>query len=132
MIAPQTLLLRRALLADALVSGATGLLMAGGVPLLAGLLALPEPLLRYAGLALMPFAVFVTLLARRTPISRGAAWAVVGINVLWAVDSVALLFTGWVAPNLLGVGFVVAQAIVVAGFAWLQALGLRRSALNTF
>lgn len=131
MIAQRTLLLRRALQADALVTGATGLLMAFGAPLLAGLLVLPEPLLRYAGLALLPFAVFVALVARRTPISRGAAGAVVGINLLWAVDSLALLLTGWVAPNLLGVGFVVAQALVVAGFAWFQALGLRRSALKT-
>jgi hypothetical protein len=131
MIAQQTQFLRRALLADALVSGATGLLMAAGAPLLTDLLALPELLLRYAGLALLPFAVFVVLVARRTIISRGAVWAVVVINVLWAVDSIALLFTGWVAPNLLGVTFVVAQALVVGGFALLQGIGLRRIALQT-
>ena len=59
-------LLRRVLLTDALVSGATGLLMLSGATLLTRLLALPEPLLRYAGLVLMP-----TL--RSSPTSRRAS-----------------------------------------------------------
>jgi hypothetical protein len=57
-----------------------------------------------------------------------AAWAVVLVNALWALDSVVLLVAGWVAPNLLGFGFVLAQAAVVAGFAALQVTGLRGTA----
>ena len=52
---PSTLL-RYALIGDAVASGATGLLMAGGSGLLAGLLGLPEELLRVAGLVLLPYA----------------------------------------------------------------------------
>lgn len=119
-------LLQRALLLDAVITGATGALMAGGAGLLTGLLALPASLLLYAGLALLPFAAFVAYTATRPAVSPGAAWAIVFINVLWAVDSVALLFTGWVAPSALGYGFVLFQAAVVAGFAALQVVGLRR------
>lgn len=118
-------LLRRALLADAVISGATGVLMAAGASLLSDLLQLPEPLLRFAGLALLPFAAFVAAVAMRARLPRAAAWAVVLVNGLWALDSVMLLVAGWVAPNLLGAGFVLAQAAVVAGLAALQVKGLR-------
>ena len=47
-------LLRLALVADAVASGATGLLMFAGAGLLAGLLGLPDELLRYAGDVLLP------------------------------------------------------------------------------
>jgi hypothetical protein len=119
--------LRRALLVDAVITGATGALMAGGAGLLAGVLGLPEPLLRYAGLVLLPFAAFVAFAATRATVWRGAAWAAVLINALWALESVALLVTGWVAPAPLGYAFVLSQAAVVAGFAALQFLGLRRA-----
>jgi hypothetical protein len=119
--------LRRALLLDAVISAVTGLVMAGGASFLADLLALPAPLLRYAGLVLLPFAAVVAFTATRARVARGAVWAIVLVNALWALDSVALLLTGWVAPNLLGAGFILFQAAVVAGFAALQFLGLRRS-----
>ena len=47
--------LRQGLLADAVITGATGLVMLFGADVLASLLALPEALLRSAGLALLPF-----------------------------------------------------------------------------
>jgi hypothetical protein len=56
-----------------------------------------------------------------------AVWAIIILNTLWALDSIALLFTSWVAPNLFGSGFVIVQTVVVALFAELQFLALRRS-----
>jgi hypothetical protein len=44
------------------------------------------------------------------------------------LDCVALLFTGWIDPTLLGVAFILMQAVVVAAFAELQVIGLRRLA----
>jgi len=117
--------LRRVLLADALISAATGLLMAGGAALLAGLLGLAEPLLRGAGLALLPYGAFVAFVATRPQLSAAAVWAVIALNALWALDSVALLLTGWAAPSALGYGFVLLQAAVVGVFAELEFLGLR-------
>ncbi|HEU4328144.1 MAG TPA: hypothetical protein VFS21_33720 [Roseiflexaceae bacterium] len=122
--------LRRALLIDAGVTAVTALAMAGGAPLLSGLLALPEPLLRYAGLSLVPFVALVAFVATRPQLSHTGVWAVIGLNALWVVASVALLLGGMVAPNALGYGFVLFQAAVVAVFAELQFLGLRRSTLR--
>ena len=118
--------LRRVLLTDAVVSGATGLLMFGGATFLTRVLALPEPLLRYAGLVLLPYAAFVAYVA--THLHRTAVWALISINALWALDSIVLLLAGWVAPNAFGAAFVAAQALVVAAFAALQYLGLRQRA----
>ena len=118
---------RRILVADALISGATGLLMLTGSGLLEALLGVPSALLQYAGASLLPFAVAVAWLARRDDISRVGVWAVIAANALWAADSVVLLFTGWVEPTTLGYAFIVFQALVVAGLAELQYVGLRRA-----
>lgn len=123
-----TPVLRLALLGDALASGATGLLACLGAGLLAEPLGLPTTLLRGAGLALLPYAAFVWWLGTRPEPARGAVLAVVAVNVLWAVDSLALLASGWVAPTALGVAFVALQACVVAGFAAAQAYGLHERA----
>jgi hypothetical protein len=60
---------------------------------------------------------------------RGAVWAIIAANAVWALASVALLVSGWIAPNVLGVIFVAMQAAVVAVFGELQFIGLRRSAM---
>lgn len=119
-------LLQRALFLDAGVSGATGVLMVAASGPLSGLLGLPVPLLQWAGLILIPFALLLMWLATRNPIPRVWAWGVVGVNALWALDSVLLLMTGWVDPTVLGYVFTVGQALVVLGFAELQFMGLRR------
>jgi hypothetical protein len=54
-------------------------------------------------------------------------WIVIAGNAAWTAASIALLFSGSVAPNLLGEAAVAMQAIAVGVFAELQYLGLRRS-----
>ena len=121
--------LRFALLGDAAASGATGLLLAAGAGALASLLGLPEGLLRVAGLVLLPYAAFVAWIgARKEGVPRNAVRAVVAINLLWALDSALLLALGPVSPNGLGVAFVLAQALVVLGFAAMQWAALRGAA----
>ncbi|WP_437961192.1 hypothetical protein WME76_17205 [Sorangium sp. So ce119] len=124
------LFLRRALLADAIVSGATGLLMLAGAAPLAGVVGLPEALLRWSGASLLPFAAIVAWLGTRERPARAAVLAVVVANALWVIDSVLLLALGWVEPTALGYAFVAAQALVVALFAEAQALGLRRARMT--
>ena len=121
--------LRYALLADAIASGATGLLMIAGAGLLEGLLGLPALLTREAGLVLVPFVAFVALVGTRRVISRPAVQAVIALNVLWVLGSALLLASGWVAPTMLGYAFVIAQAVVVGVFAELQFIGLRRTGM---
>jgi hypothetical protein len=120
-------LLRFALIADAVASGATALLMLAGAGLLSDLLGLPVELMRYAGLALVPFVAFVAFVGTRSDIPRGAATAVIVLNVAWVVGSLALLVSGKVSPTALGHAFVLVQAIAVGVFAELQWIGLRRS-----
>lgn len=118
--------LRRALMLDALASGATGLLMIAGAGLVEGLLGLPAALLRGAGLVLMPYVAFVIYAGTRETISRAAVWTIIAANVAWAAASALLLVSGWVAPSALGYAFVIAQAVVVALLGELQYMGLRR------
>lgn len=119
--------LRYALLADAIASGATGLLMIAGAGLLEGLLGLPAALTREAGLLLVPYVAFVAWVGTRETISRPAVQGVIALNVLWVLGSAGLLMSGWVAPTLLGYAFVIAQAVVVGVLAELQFIGLRRT-----
>lgn len=119
-------LLRRALLADAAISGATGLLMLGGAHFLDGLLDLPAPLLRGAGLFLVPYGALVGFLGTRDTMPVAAVWAVILGNLAWAVESGLLALSGWVAPTPLGIVFILGQALVVAAFAILQYVGLHR------
>ncbi len=121
--------LRFALLGDAAASGATGLLLSAGAGALASLLGLPDGLLRVAGLVLLPYAAFVAWLGTRSGgVPRNALRAVVAINLLWAIDSALLLAMGPVSPNSLGIAFVLAQAVVVLGFAAMQWTALRGAA----
>ena len=121
-------LLRFALIADAVASGTTGLLMLAGAGLLAGFLGLPEELLRYAGFALLPFVAFVAWTGTRADIPRSAAVVVIVLNFAWVIGSVALLVSGKVSPTVLGYAFVLVQAIAVGVLAELQWIGLRRTA----
>lgn len=124
--ANQPAFLRRVLLADAVVSGATGALLwlaAGAIEPVTGL---PAGLLRPAGLLLVPFAAVVAAIATRNPMPRGAVMAVVASNAAWVAASGALLVGGLVEPTAVGYAFVVVQAVAVLGLTELQWIGLRR------
>lgn len=123
----QSTFLRYALIADAVASGATGLLMIAGADLLTGLLGLPAALMRESGLLLVPYVALVAFVGTREAISVAAVKAIVAVNVLWVLGSVGLLVGGLVAPTLLGYAFVIVQAIAVGVLAELQIIGLRRA-----
>ena len=124
---PDSNFLRRALLADAVVSGAAGLLMAGGAGPLQELLHVPAQLLLVAGMILIPYALELVLLTRRSLLSTPLVWAVIATNVAWALGSALILLTGIVHPNALGYAFLLVQAIAVAAFAEIQYVGLRKA-----
>lgn len=122
-----TTFLRRALVLDAVASGATALLTILGAGLLADLLGLPATLLRIAGLIMVPFIALVVWAALRQPAPTGAVWAIIVMNGLWVLASIGLLVSGKVDPTALGYVFVLGQALAVAVFAELQVMGLRRA-----
>ena len=119
--------LRWALLADAAISGAMGLLMVLGAALLEQSLQLPAELSRGAGLSLLPFAAFLIYLATRETLTPMAIWTVIGINALWIVGTLLLLIERGIEPNGLGYAFVLFQAAGVALFATAEYVGLRKS-----
>jgi hypothetical protein len=119
--------LRFALLADAVASGATGLMMIAGADLLTGLLGLPVALMREAGLLLVPYVALVAFVGTRQVIPHGAVKAIIALNIAWVAGSIGLLMSGTVAPTVLGTAFVIFQAVVVGVFAELQFIGLRRA-----
>ncbi len=119
--------LRLALLGDAAATGATGLLLAAAAGPLAPLLGLPEPLLRGAGLVLLPYAAAIAWAGARAAPPRWAVRAAATLNLVWTADSLLLLILGPVSPAAPGVAFVLAQALVVLGFAVAQWTALRRA-----
>lgn len=123
--------LRFALLADAVASGATGLMMLAGADLLTSLLGLPVALMREAGLLLVPYVALVAFVGTRQQIPHGAVKAIIALNVAWVAGSIGLLMSGIVAPTVLGYAFVIFQAVVVGVFAELQFIGLRREQAAT-
>jgi len=122
-----SLFLRRAILADAIFSGASAVLLTFGAGELAPLLNLPEALLRETGLFLVAYAALVGWLGMRPSMQKPLVAIVIAGNAAWTVASIALLFSGAVMPNLLGELFVAVQAIIVGALAELQFIGLRRS-----
>lgn len=118
--------LRMVLLLDAAASGVMALLLIAGATLLAPLLALPQALLVWAGVLLVPWTIMLVMLSRKDALPRLVLYDVVAVNALWVAASLGILVAGLVSPNLLGAAFIVVQAVAVAGFAVLQLAGLRR------
>jgi hypothetical protein len=123
--ATMTPMLKWALLGDAAASAATGLLLAAAAGPLAASFGLPAGLLQAAGLILLPYAGFVLWAGTRAEAPRLAVRAIIALNLLWVLDSAMLLLFQPASP--LGVAFVVAQALVVLGFALLQRRALREA-----
>jgi hypothetical protein len=125
----ESMFLRRVLIFDAAISGGTGLLMMLGAEAAQGALGIPAALLRWAGLALIPFAALLVYLATRERTPRGGVSTVIGLNAAWVAASVLLVVSGWVALTTLGTAFVLAQAAAVAGLSLVEHLGLRRASV---
>lgn len=123
-----TSLLRRALQLDGVASGVMGLGFLAGGAALDSALGLPSTFLWAVGAFLVPYAAALLFIASRPQVNRVAAWVIAVGNVVWSVDSVVLLATGWYDVTLLGEVVVLGQAVAVLGFAAAQYLGLRRSA----
>ena len=117
--------LRRILLIDAVTCLVTGLALALFATPLSSLLGLLQPLLFYAGLALLPTAALMVGGAARAAVPVWGAWLIIAGNALWVLASVAVLFL--LSPQPLGYAFVIAQAVAVAVLAELEYVGLRRA-----
>lgn len=121
-------LLRKALLANAALSGLAGLVLIVASEAVAGLLGpgVSASLLIALGVADVGFAIAVAAVARHRDPDFVPAAIMTGINALWVLGSVALLAAFFDHLSTAGFWIVVAQAAIVADLALLQGLGLRR------
>lgn len=121
--APRAGILRPALLLDAAVSGANGVVYLAAAGPVGELLGLSPALLRGVGAFFLVWAVLVWAVARRP--RRAAVTGVIAGNAVWAADSLVVAAAGWGDPTAVGTAWIVLQALVVAAFAALQAAGRR-------
>jgi hypothetical protein len=126
MIQP-SIFLRRAIQADAIVTGAVALLQTFGAGLLTPLLNLPQPLLFETGLLLIAYTALVGWLGTRQSMPKALMQIVIAGNAAWALGSISLMLSNAVTPNLLGYLFIALHAITTGVFAELQYIGLRKS-----
>ena len=122
--------LRKALLADAVVSGAACLAMIAGADFTHALFGLPSALLFWAGVSLIPFVAMLAMIVRAGSAPSGLIATIIALNFAWVAGSLFVAFGPAFAPTLLGKIFVVAQAATVAVFAELQIIGLRRASVT--
>ena len=128
MTAVRSTFLRTVIALDAAVCGLGGLAFAFDAPALAGPLGLSPALMQPVGLFLMGYPALLAWLATRPTLPRGAVWGLVAFNLIWALESVALVALGWAQPTTLGLVAVVGQPVGAAVVADLQFIALRRAA----
>jgi hypothetical protein len=122
--------LRMALAADAVVTGGNGLVYLAFAGPVGTLLGPDTGLLRGIGVFLLVYGAAVGFLATRRDISPAGTKAVIALNVIWTLASIAAVVTGAAGFTTIGAIWAIAQALVVAGFAELQITGLRKSRRN--
>jgi hypothetical protein len=121
-------MLRTVLRLDAVVTGANAVAYLAVAGPLGDLFGMPASALRAIGAFLAVFAIGVWLVAARPEISRPAAATIAVANLAWAAGSVVALIADAWSPETVGAIWIALQAAVVALFADLQLLGLRRAA----
>lgn len=122
-------LLRNALLGNALFSGLSGLISLLAAQPLAAFTGIEEPVVFIIlGIVLILFAVDLVWITSREIINRRLAVAVIVLDVAWVAGSVLILLFNPVPVTTAGRWLIALLAEVVAVFAVLQTIGLRRSA----
>ncbi|MFG1710049.1 hypothetical protein ACFLIM_43470 [Nonomuraea sp. M3C6] len=122
----RTKFLRLALSADAVVTGGNGLVYLALAAPVSSLLGPEAGVLRGIGAFLLVYGAAVGFLATRRPISPAATKAVIALNIIWTLGSVAVVVTGAAGLTTIGAIWAIAQALVVGVFAELQITGLRK------
>jgi len=119
--------LRIVIALDAAACGVMGAAFAFDAGWMAAPLGLSPSLMQPVGLFLLPYAGLLAWLASRPVLPRPVVWTLVGFNVVWAIESIALVALGWAQPTTLGLAVVVGQAVAALIVAELQYLALRRA-----
>lgn len=122
-------LLVRALRANGVFSGLSGVILIIAAPALAPIAGIPWPTaITVTGFLLLPFGFALWRLAGRSDLQPALGQVAVILDVLWVAGSMALLLGGWLPLTIAGKWIIALLADVVGLFAVLQFLGLRRLA----
>lgn len=120
-------MLRRALLGNSLFSAISGVALILGARPIAALIGSQVPLaLTSLGAVLALYAVGLYYTATQEPLDTRAALIGIELDVAWVVGSAILLFSDWLALTMEGKWAIAIIAEIVAVFAIVQYLGLRR------
>ena len=120
--------LRNVLRANAIFSTVSGVFVILFAKSVAQLIALENPLLLIAlGIDLLPFAFFVYKVSAMETLNSKWVWVIIEMDILWVVSSVVLLFSNIVPFTTAGMWMIGLLAEVVAIFAVLEYVGLRKA-----
>jgi hypothetical protein len=122
---PRETLLRLVLKLDAVVTGVNGVAYLAAAEPLENLLGVSAGLMRPVGAFLLLFAAAVWVVSTRRVVPRAAVLAIATANAVWALGSLVFAAAGASSPSTVGTVWVLLQALVVGGFAALQALASR-------
>lgn len=125
-----TQFLRRVLLGNALFSGLTGVFLIVDASLVAPMLHVPGRILTVLGVLILIAAVDVAWLATRPQLDMWFVKLIFALDCAWVLVSIALLLTGLLPLTTGGKWAIGVVADIVALFALLEFLGLRRLAIS--
>lgn len=114
------LTLKTLLVADALTCAVMGVALLVASAPISAITQIPQALLFWAGLSLLPIAAFMAMTAAFAPASRWAVGLVIIGNIAWVAASLLLPIGGFISPNALGWIFLIGQAAIVAIVAKLE------------
>ncbi len=119
--------LQRALLGNAAFSGISGLVMVLAAGSISEFLGLGNPvILVITGVVLLLYMPMLVWLSNQSPVPGHFAWEVIALDILWVTGSLVLIFTDLVPLTTGGKWAIAITADIVALFAILQYVGLRR------
>jgi hypothetical protein len=126
----QTLFLRRALQADTLFSGISGIFTLADATFVANWLGFSTAEatrnVMFLGIGMLAWAVLVLWVSRRPRLTHSLVFLIIEGNLLWVIGSVILLSTGWLPFSTSGKWTVAIVADVAGMLAILQYVGWRR------
>lgn len=127
-VKPGDSLLRMSLRANALFSAISGLALATGSYAIGPRIGVePSWIVLAVGLGLLPFALDLFINSRRERIDLGKVKQAIAGDVLWVTGSIVVLTVDPTGLSTAGFVTIAAVAVVVAEFAFLQWVGLRRA-----
>jgi hypothetical protein len=115
--------LQRVLLVDFVGALATVVLLIAVAGPLSSQLGISAWALRAAGVALLPFVLFVWRTARSSAVPRQRVLGIVAFNLSWLLASVALLLLGSATP--LGRWIIALQALLIVPLVFVELAALR-------